>query len=136
MNNIAFIPAAASLKPNIFLMHTLLKSLAKRGGTHLILLATTFILLSFGKVHAGIVRRTERTVSGRVTDSATGQALNLVSIKVLDKKAATTTDQQGSFSIEANDDDVLIFFLRRIQYRLCKSRFANNHQCLNVADIR
>lgn len=49
------------------------------------------------------------TVSGKVTDSATGAPLQLVSVKVKGKTTATATNQQGAYTITADANDVLVF---------------------------
>jgi TonB-linked SusC/RagA family outer membrane protein len=49
------------------------------------------------------------TVSGRVTDSSTGEALPGVSIRTEGSASGTITDQDGKYSIVVPDDAVLVF---------------------------
>lgn len=48
-------------------------------------------------------------VSGRVTDSSTGEPLPGVSIRMEGSSTGTITDQDGKYSIEVPDDGVLVF---------------------------
>lgn len=68
-----------------------------------------FFVLSCFCANAKANHLPERTITGKVTDSATGQPLGLVSIGVQGKKTATTSNQEGVFSITADDNDVLSF---------------------------
>lgn len=49
------------------------------------------------------------TISGRVTDAVTQQPMAGVNIIVKGTTNGTTTDSEGKFSIEVNEDDVIIF---------------------------
>jgi TonB-linked SusC/RagA family outer membrane protein len=82
--------------------------LIRKGILHLLLCIGVFTLTCSANARERN-HRPQQTIRGKVTDSTTGQALSFVSIKVQGKQIATTTNQQGSFSIEANDNDVLIF---------------------------
>jgi TonB-linked SusC/RagA family outer membrane protein len=73
----------------------------------LVSLILAFALFNINKANAN--QLPQKIISGKVTDSATGQPLALVSISVKGKKIETTTNQQGSYSINAEDDDVLVF---------------------------
>ena len=68
-----------------------------------------FFVLSCFCANAKTNHLPEKTITGKVTDSATGQPLGLVSIKVQGKKTATTSNQLGIYSITADDNDVLSF---------------------------
>lgn len=50
---------------------------------------------------------TDKVITGVVSDSATGQPLAGVTIKVEDKDIGTVTDHRGRFSLEVADDAVL-----------------------------
>ncbi len=68
-----------------------------------------FIFLNVLAVNANSIQPQEKIISGKVTDSATGQPLSLVSILIKGKKTAATTNPQGTYSISADENDVLVF---------------------------
>ncbi|MEO8712638.1 MAG: SusC/RagA family TonB-linked outer membrane protein, partial [Parafilimonas sp.] len=75
----------------------------------LVVLIVSCNFLFFHQANAGIIHLPETIISGTVTDSATGQPLALVSISVKGKKSATTSNSQGVYSINADENDVLVF---------------------------
>ncbi len=77
-------------------------------GIFTILLIALFILMSFLHAVAGIIKLPEKTISGKVTDSATGKPLASVSITVKGKPT-TATSQDGTYSIKVDDNDILVF---------------------------
>ena len=89
-------------------MNRYTKLFVMSNGIFPILLTALFILLSFLPASAGIRKLPEKTISGKVTDSTTGKPLALVSITVKGKQAAATS-QDGTYSINADDNDVLVF---------------------------
>lgn len=66
-------------------------------------------LLCIFSAHARAGNLPPRSISGKITDSATGQPLAMVSIRVKGKSDATTSATDGSYYIHAEDEDVLIF---------------------------
>ncbi|MEP6684597.1 MAG: SusC/RagA family TonB-linked outer membrane protein [Parafilimonas sp.] len=98
------------------------KCFAKKCRTIFLVSLTTFISLCFLQANAGS-QQPGKTVSGKVTDSATGQPLALVSISVKGKKIATTTNQQGDYFLTADYNDVLVF-----------SYIGYNNQSVKVGD--
>src|SRR5579863_7400451 len=54
------------------------------------------------------VRAQEKTVEGKVND-ASNRPLAGVTVTVKGKTVATTTDENGAFSIKANAGDLLVF---------------------------
>lgn len=56
-----------------------------------------------------LTAQAQQLVSGRVIDYATNEALAGVTVSVLGKPAATQTDAEGNYSIQAAGDDVLVF---------------------------
>ena len=66
-----------------------------------------FLLLFFNSyAHENYVP--PQTVSGVVTDSATSAPLASVSVRVKGKSVATTTNQQGAYTIIADNNSTLI----------------------------
>ncbi|MEP6467824.1 MAG: carboxypeptidase-like regulatory domain-containing protein, partial [Parafilimonas sp.] len=90
-------------------MNVQTKNFAKQCKTIFLVTLTAFAFLFFNQAKANSNHLPERIISGNVTDSASGQPLTLVSVTIKGKKVATTTNQQGMYSISADDNDVLIF---------------------------
>ncbi len=81
------------------------KSFANHRRTIFLVSATALLLLFFQTSYAAN-HVAAKIISGKVTDSATGQPLTLVSVSVQGKKIATTTDVHGAYSLNADDGDV------------------------------
>ncbi len=90
-------------------MNVQTKSFAAKSKTKLSILLSGLFFLFLFHANAGSNHFAERIISGKVTDSASGQPLSLVSVSVKGKKRATTTNQQGIYLISADDNDVLVF---------------------------
>ncbi|MFT4152318.1 SusC/RagA family TonB-linked outer membrane protein [Parafilimonas sp.] len=76
------------------------------GRTYLLI---PLFLLSFLTAHAGGHYWQQLTVSGKITDSATGRPIASASVRVRGKSNGVTTAADGSYSISAGADDALIF---------------------------
>src|SRR5688500_12442981 len=50
-----------------------------------------------------------RPITGKVTDAATGQPVQSVTVTVKGTNTSTQTNAQGNFSIIASSNDVLVF---------------------------
>ncbi|MDR2125537.1 MAG: SusC/RagA family TonB-linked outer membrane protein [Prevotellaceae bacterium] len=68
----------------------------------------TAIMLA-GSVYAGYAQQ-KRTVSGKVTETATNTPLSGTTVNVKGANSAVTTDADGNFSITAASGDVLVFY--------------------------
>jgi len=66
------------------------------------------LLLQAGDVYA---QAGDRTVSGKVTDKATGEPLQGVTISLSKGRTAATTDNAGNFSIQAGPGETLVVSL-------------------------
>src|SRR5687767_1667514 len=64
---------------------------------------TVFLLLT------SIVAWSQRTVTGKVTSSEDGSAIPGVNILIKGTGTGTATDADGTFSVTASDDAVLVF---------------------------
>ncbi len=85
------------------------KSFARQTTINFLVGLVTLIIFCFNHANAGTNHLPPKIISGIVTDSATGQPLALVSISVKGKKITVTTNQQGVYSISADNNDILIF---------------------------
>ena len=45
------------------------------------------------------ISRTRTKITGTVTDEATGEALNFVSVKILETKTSTSTNEEGNYKL-------------------------------------
>lgn len=66
------------------------------------------LLLFFQSLFFLTASAQQRNVTGTVTDSENGQPLVAATVAIKGKKTATITDNLGSFSISASDNDVLL----------------------------
>jgi TonB-dependent starch-binding outer membrane protein SusC len=66
---------------------------------------------------------TNKVVTGIVTDGATRQPMAGVNIVIKGTLSGTTTDANGSYSIQVNDDDILIFSF--IGYQTVEERISS-----------
>lgn len=70
--------------------------------------ALTSVLLAF--LCVGVAVAQERTVSGTVTDGATGQPLPGANVSVKGTTTGTTTDMQGQYELAVPGSDVVLVF--------------------------
>ncbi|MFD1770210.1 SusC/RagA family TonB-linked outer membrane protein [Sphingobacterium suaedae] len=80
-------------------------------GALLVLHQDVFAATAFGTKHAGLIPivkdQQEKTVRGTVVDANTKTPLAGVTVKVVGKSSATSTDQNGVFEIKAVPNDVI-----------------------------
>jgi TonB-linked SusC/RagA family outer membrane protein len=75
-----------------------------------ILLVCLTAFISFGFLHANAGRQQPgKIITGKVTDSATGQPLPAVTIHIKNQKTTIVTDTHGDYSIDVNDNATLVF---------------------------
>lgn len=70
-----------------------------------------FVLFLMPLIFAAGILHAQQTVSGIVVDSATMSGLPAVNVQVKNSFRGTTTDEKGNFSIQATENDTLVFTL-------------------------
>ena len=65
------------------------------------------LLLLIGLVTGTVVLYAQQSVSGKITDKATGKPLSGVSVRVKSTKKGSSTNNEGIFKVQANANDVL-----------------------------
>lgn len=66
---------------------------------------------------SGVLAQQTATVFGRITDAATEQAIELVTVYVKDGKSSTASDERGNFSIQVPANQRVTLIFRRVAFK-------------------